>query len=78
MFVATFPIDSRVASRVMTHDGFIGITSEAEPYLHAATAKNVAVISSVDILSEHLVNGEYLHYRADRHWTARYRRRACW
>lgn len=68
-FVMTIvPISTR-AARLRSYAEPGGMTSEIEPFLHAVTGNNVSVISAADLLSEPLLQGEYVYFRTDRHWT---------
>lgn len=68
MVITIVPISTR-AARIRSYADPQGMTSEIEPFLHAITAENISVISAADLLSEPLLNGEYVYFRSDRHWT---------
>ena len=57
------------ASRVLSYADPQGMTSEIEPFIHAVTADNVTALSTADLLSKPLIQGEYVFFRTDMHWT---------
>lgn len=67
--IVTVPPNSVRASRLLTLDEPKGMVSEFEPFLQAVTSDNVAVVAGADLLSEHMLAGEYVYFRSDRHWT---------
>ena len=69
MLIVSTPPNSVRASRLLTLQDPQGMVSEFEPFLEAVTAENVAVVTGADLLSEHLLAGEYVYFRTDRHWT---------
>lgn len=69
VFVMTIVPNSLRASRLLTYQNPTGMTSEIEPFIHAVTANNVAAYSTADLLSKPLLDGEYVFFRTDMHWT---------
>lgn len=69
VLIATMLPNSVRASRLLTLQDPRGMASEFEPFLEAVTAENVTVIAGTDLLSEHLLAGDYVYFRTDRHWT---------
>ena len=69
MLLVTTPPNSVRASRMMTLKDPQGMVSEFEPFLEAMTVDNVAAVTGADLLSEHLLAGDYVYFRTDRHWT---------
>ena len=62
------PYSSR-ANRLLTYKDPQGFSSEVEPFIQAITANNVSAFCAVELLGEPLLNGEYVFYRSDMHWT---------
>ena len=63
---------SQTANKLALHLGEeSGWTSEVERALQALVAKNVVIHNAYEILEAPLLNGEYLYFRTDHHWTAR-------
>jgi len=48
-----------------------GWSSEIESALQPLVSKNVVLHSAYDILQEPILNGDYVYFRTDHHWTAR-------
>lgn len=48
-----------------------GWTSEAEDALQALVSRNVTVHNAYDIFQSAILNGDYVYFRTDHHWTAR-------
>ena len=71
MFVLTIAPHSTRATRLKAFADPQGMISEIEPFIHAVTAENVSVVSAVDLLSEPIMNGEYVYFYTDSHWTPR-------
>ena len=65
---AIVPYSAR-ANRLMTYKNPQGFTSQVEPFIHAVTADNVAAFCTVELLQDPLLNGEYVFFRSDMHWT---------
>jgi hypothetical protein len=63
---------SQNANKLALHtDEESGWTSEVESALQALVSSNVTVHSAYDILQQPLIEGAYLYFRTDHHWTAR-------
>ena len=69
VFVMTIVPNSFRASRVLSYADPQGMTSEIEPFIHAVTVDNVTALSTADLLSKPLIQGEYVFFRTDMHWT---------
>ena len=69
VFVMTIVPNSFRASRVLSYADPQGMTSEIEPFIHAVTVDNVTALSTADLLSQPLIQGEYVFFRTDMHWT---------
>ena len=69
VLVVTIVPNSLRASRLMALSSPEGFASDIEPYIYAVTANNVSSFSVSELLSEPLVNGEYVFFRTDMHWT---------
>jgi hypothetical protein len=62
---------SQTANKLALHlDTESGWSSDLESALVPLVSDNVVVHSAVDILCSHIVNGEYIFFRTDHHWTA--------
>jgi hypothetical protein len=62
---------AQTANKLALHtDTETGWSSEVEAALSALVSKNVTVHSVVEILGPHILNGEYVYFRTDHHWTA--------
>ena len=48
-----------------------GWTSEAEAALQSLVSRNVTVHNAYEILQSAILNGDYVYFRTDHHWTAR-------
>lgn len=62
------PYSSR-ANRLLTYKDPQGFSSEVEPFIHAITANNVSAFCAVELLQKPLLEGEYVFFRSDMHWT---------
>lgn len=63
---------SQTANKLALHlDEESGWSSEVESALQPIVSKNVTVHSAYDVFQQPLINGEYLFFRTDHHWTAR-------
>ena len=63
---------SQSANKLALHlDTQTGWSSEIEPALRAMVSTNVVIHSAYDILQDSILNGEYVYFRTDHHWTAR-------
>lgn len=63
---------SQTANRLALHlDTESGWTSEAEAALQPLVSSNVVLYNAYDILEDAILNGEYIYFRTDHHWTAR-------
>ena len=69
IFAVTIVPNSSRANRLLALKNPNGMTSEIEPFISAITADNVAAFSTADLLSEHILQGEYVFFRTDMHWT---------
>ncbi|MBQ5991631.1 MAG: hypothetical protein IJL62_03680 [Clostridia bacterium] len=69
IFAVTIVPYSSAANRLMTYKNPKGFTSDVEPFIEAVTADNVAAFCAVDLLCEPLMQGEYVFFRTDIHWT---------
>lgn len=69
LLLVTVPPNSVRASRLLAAEDPQGMVSEFEPFLYAATAQNVLTVTAADLLSRHMLAGEYVYFRSDRHWT---------
>ena len=69
MFVMTIPPHSTRSTRLKSFADPKGMYSDIEPFIHAVTAENVSVVSAVDLLSGPILNGEYVYFQTDSHWT---------
>lgn len=62
---------AQTANRLALHlDTESGWSSDLESALKPLVRSNVKVHSLVDLLLPHILNGEYIYYRTDHHWTA--------
>ena len=62
---------SQTANKLALHlDTESGWSSELESALEPLVSSNVVIHSAVDILGSHIVQGEYIFFRTDHHWTA--------
>lgn len=52
-------------------DSISGWSSEVEDALQSLVSNNVIVHSAYDIFQDSILNGEYVYFRTDHHWTAR-------
>ena len=52
-------------------DSISGWSSEVEDALQSLVSNNVVVHSAYDIFQDSILNGEYVYFRTDHHWTAR-------
>ncbi len=82
LYAALLPVGGKVhvllapraqtANKLALHlDTESGWTSEAEAALQPLVSDNVVLYNAYDILQDHILNGEYLYFRTDHHWTAR-------
>lgn len=71
VFVMTIVPNSNRATRLLAKNNPQGLTSEIEPFIHAMTSNKVTAFSTADLLTEPLLNGEYVYFRSDMHWTPR-------
>jgi hypothetical protein len=63
---------AQTANKLALHlDTESGWTSETEAALRALAADNITVHSAYDIFQQPILNGEYVYFRTDHHWTAR-------
>ena len=63
---------SQTANKLALHLGEeSGWTSEVERVLQALVSRNVVIHNAYEILEAPLLQGEYLYFRTDHHWTAR-------
>ncbi len=63
---------SQTANKLALHlDAESGWSSDVESVLQSLVSKNITVHSAYDVFQEPLINGEYLFFRTDHHWTAR-------
>ena len=63
---------AQTANKLALHpDTESGWSSDIEPSLQALVSNNVIVHSAYDILQSAILNGEYVYFRTDHHWTAR-------
>ena len=69
VFVMTIVPNSSRATRLMARNNPQGLTSEIEPFIHAMTCDKVTAFSTADLLSKPLLDGEYVFFRSDMHWT---------
>lgn len=69
VLVVTIAPHSMRANRLLTFENPKGFSSDIEPYIHAITANNVTSFSVCELLSEQVINGEYVFFRTDMHWT---------
>ncbi len=65
----TFVPYSRSVSRMMASANPQGMFSDVESFVQAVTADNVMAVSATDILSPYVLNGDYVYFRTDMHWT---------
>ncbi len=62
---------AQTANKLALHtDTESGWSSDVEAALSSRITENVNVHSVVDILEPHMLNGEYIYFRTDHHWTA--------
>lgn len=62
---------AQTANKFALHtDTASGWSSDVETTLTSLITGNVAVHSVVDILESHILDGEYIYFRTDHHWTA--------
>ncbi len=52
-------------------DSISGWSSEVEDALQSLVSNNVIVHSAYEIFQDSILNGEYVYFRTDHHWTAR-------
>ena len=57
------------SSHLLTLKGPKGFASDIEPFIHAMTADNVSALSAGVLLGERILQGEYVFFRSDMHWT---------
>jgi len=63
---------AQTANKLALHlDTESGWTSTVEPALQTLVNQNVVVHSAYDILQKSILNGDYIYFRTDHHWTAR-------
>lgn len=63
---------AQTANKLALHlDTESGWKSMVEPMLQTLVNKNVVVHSAYDILQKSILNGDYIYFRTDHHWTAR-------
>ena len=69
VFVVTVVPNSYRANRLLVLDDPKGMVSEVEPFIHAMTADNVIALPTADLLSGPMLEGVYVYFRTDMHWT---------
>ena len=63
---------AQTANKLALHLGSeSGWTSEMESSLQSLVSSNVVVHNAYDIFQDDLLNGDYLYFRTDHHWTTR-------
>jgi hypothetical protein len=63
---------AQTANKLALHlDTESGWTSEMEAALQALVSRNVTIHNPYEILQNAILNGEYIFFRTDHHWTAR-------
>lgn len=63
---------AQTVNRFALHiDAETGWSSEVEPLLKTLVSANVSVFSAYDILQDPILQGDYVYFRTDHHWTAR-------
>ena len=66
------PPRAQTANKLALHlDAESGWTSEAEAALEPLVSNNVVLHSAYDILQDAILQGQYIYFRTDHHWTAR-------
>ena len=55
----------------LQNGSYIGWGSDVEEILNEHTREGVFSLSTLEVLEEHLLSGEYLYFRTDHHWTPR-------
>lgn len=65
------PRAQTVNSFALHTDSETGWSSDVEASLRALVSDNVSIYSAYVILQEPILNGEYVYFRTDHHWTAR-------
>jgi len=62
---------AQTANKLALHtDTETGWSSDVEAALSSLVTGNVEIHSVVEILEPHILNGEYVYFRTDHHWTA--------
>lgn len=67
--VLTFVPHSSAATRLMAQEKPDGMYSELEGYIEAVTCDKVYGVPATDILGSLLLDGQYVFFRTDMHWT---------
>lgn len=69
VFVMTIVPNSNRVTRLLARKNPQGLTSEIEPFIHAMTSEKVTAFSTADLLTKPIMDGEYVYFRSDMHWT---------